>query len=92
MPSVTTVGQETTRGAVPLTALRRGESGVISRVDPGLDAQVQRRLRLLGFCEGREVSYVRRAFWAGPRIFRICDVQMCIRAEQAAMIHVTPAA
>lgn len=78
-------------GMVPLTALGPGGSGVIAYVDPDLDHSVQHRLRLLGFCEGREISYVRRAFWSGPIVFRVCDVHMCIRAEQAAMIRVAAA-
>lgn len=91
MSAATTVGRRpAVDGTVPLTALGPGGSGTISHVDPDLDHSVQHRLRLLGFCEGREIAYVRRAFWAGPIVFRVCDVHMCIRADQAAMIHVRP--
>ena len=91
MPAATTTDRRPRLdGVVPLTALGPGDTGTISYVYPDLDHSVQHRLRLLGFCEGREIAYVRRAFWSGPIVFRVCDVHMCIRADQAAMIHVRP--
>ena len=89
MSAATTISRRSSvDGTVPMTSLRPGDTGVISHVDSDLDHSVQHRLCLLGFCEGREITYVRRAFWSGPLVFRVCDVQLCIRAEQAAMIHV----
>ena len=85
-----TIDRSAVDTTVPLTVLKRGESGVITHVDEGLEPSVQHRLRLLGFCEGRKVTYVRRAFWFGPMIFQVCDVNMCIRSQQAGRIHVAP--
>lgn len=73
---------------VPLSSLRCGQRGVICRVAADCDSSVCHRLQLLGFSEGRAISKVRQAPLGGPMIFRVCDVQMCLRQAHADLVLV----
>ena len=77
--------------SVSLGQLRCGERGVICGIAAMGDAAAQRRLRQLGFVEGREVELVRRAPLGSPVVVRVCDAQICLRSAQTELISVATA-
>lgn len=77
--------------ARPLGQLRCGERGVICNMAALGDAQMQERMRQLGFVEGREVELVRRAPLGSPVVVRVCDAQICLRRAQTNLITVSQA-
>ena len=50
--------------------------------------QVAQRLHDLGFREGVTVTCLRRAPLGSPLMFRVCDTDVCLRKQQAALIAV----
>lgn len=78
----------TDEAVIKLSGLRSGERAVITDVGGG-DPSICHRMHLLGFTRGREVSLVRRAPFKGPMVFRICDVDMCLREAQALLVSVS---
>jgi ferrous iron transport protein A len=75
-------------GGRRLSALRRGESGRVSGVDPTAPAPVARRLRDLGFRRDTVVSFVRRAPLGSPTIYRVGEADVCLRRAEASTITV----
>jgi ferrous iron transport protein A len=68
-------------GARNLTELKRGESGIIDRLDvPEEDAQ---RLMELGFLPGHTVTPARSAPGGDPRVFRVDGSEIALRRETA---------
>lgn len=65
-----------------LTHLKRGESGVLDRLDlPEADA---RRLMELGFVPGHSVTPAHSAPFGGdPRVFRVDGSEIALRRETA---------
>jgi ferrous iron transport protein A len=73
-------------GALPLTALQPGQSGVIVAV--ASDTGIGRRLLDLGFVPGTEVRVLRRAPLGDPVIFALRGMQICLRRGEAARVTV----
>ena len=68
-------------GARNLTELKRGESGVIDRIDlPAADAQ---RLMEMGFLPGHSVVPSHAAPGGDPRVFRVDGSEVALRRETA---------
>lgn len=53
------------------------------------DSVVAQRLHDLGFREGATVECIRRAPLGSPLMFRVCDTDICLRKQQAALIKVS---
>jgi Fe2+ transport system protein FeoA len=72
------------RGPV-LTDLRRGEAGVLDRLDlPDADA---RRLMELGFLPGSRITAALRAPGGDPLVFEVDGSEIALRRETAARLH-----
>ena len=64
-----------------LTVLRRGESGILERIDlPEDDAQ---RLMELGFVPGHSVTRAHSAPGGDPRVFQVDGSEVALRRETA---------
>jgi ferrous iron transport protein A len=64
-----------------LTELRRGEPGIIERIDlPEDDA---RRLMEMGFLPGHTVTWAHMAPGGDPRVFRVDGTEIALRRETA---------
>ncbi len=64
-----------------LTALKKGESGILDRIDMSdLDAQ---RLMELGFLPGHTVTRAHAAPGGDPRVFRVDGSEVALRRETA---------
>src|SRR5262249_9793818 len=69
------------RGPRNLTELKRGESGILDRLDlPDEDA---RRLMELGFIPGHAVVPAHSAPGGDPRVFRVDGSEVALRRETA---------
>jgi ferrous iron transport protein A len=67
--------------ALNLTHLKRGESGVLDRLDlPDDDA---RRLMEMGFVPGHSVTSAHAAPGGDPRVFRVDGSEIALRRETA---------
>ena len=65
-----------------LTALKRGESGILERIDlPEDDAQ---RLMELGFLPGQSITRAHSAPGGDPRVFQVDGSEVALRRETAA--------
>lgn len=53
------------------------------------DSTIAQRLHDLGFREGATVECLRRAPLGSPLMFRVCDTDICLRKQQAALIKVS---
>ena len=70
-----------THVARSLTVLKRGESGIIARIDlPEDDA---RRLMELGFLPGHKVTRAHSAPGGDPRVFQVDGSEVALRRETA---------
>ena len=68
-------------GTLNLTHLKRGESGVLDRLElPEDDA---RRLMELGFVPGHTVTSAHQAPSGDPRVFRVDGSEVALRRETA---------
>ena len=63
------------------SSLRRGERGVLDRID--LPEDVSRRLMELGFLPGSPVVAARSAPGGDPRVFRVDGAEIALRRETA---------
>ena len=64
-----------------LTVLKRGETGVLDRIDlPDDDAQ---RLMELGFLPGHSITRAHAAPGGDPRVFRVDGSEVALRRETA---------
>jgi len=69
------------KGPRNLTELRRGESGILERLDlPEDDA---RRLMEMGFLPGQRVTRGHAAPGGDPRVFRVDGTEVALRRETA---------
>ena len=73
-----------------LASLKRGQKGVIRRVD-AVDPQVQ-RLMVLGLVEGAEVEHAGAAIGGDPIEFRLFGCGISLRQEHAKHFKVSPVA
>jgi ferrous iron transport protein A len=64
-----------------LTALKKGETGILDRIDMS-DADAQ-RLMELGFLPGHTVSRAHAAPGGDPRVFRVDGSEVALRRETA---------
>jgi ferrous iron transport protein A len=69
------------RAARNLTELKRGESGILDRLD--LPEEDARRLMELGFIPGHSVVPAHSAPGGDPRVFRVDGSEVALRRETA---------
>ena len=67
-----------------LTELRRGESGILDRLD--LPEEDARRLMEMGFLPGHAVTPAHAAPGGDPRVFRVDGSEVALRRETAARL------
>jgi len=60
-------------------------------VSVGGDQDLRRRLLEMGFCNGVEVSVIRRAPLGDPIEFRLRGFHLSLRSEQAQHVKIVPA-
>ncbi len=74
------------RGAAAstLVELRRGEQGILERID--LPPEAGRRLMELGFIPGTVVTAAGCAPGGDPRVFRVDGSEVALRRETAALL------
>jgi ferrous iron transport protein A len=64
--------------------LRRGEQGVLDRLD--LPEDISRRLMELGFVPGSSIVAARSAPGGDPRVFRVDGSEIALRRDTAAQL------
>jgi len=65
----------------PITALKRGETGILDRIDlPEPDA---RRLMEMGFLPGHTIVPAQAAPGGDPRVYRVDGSEIALRRETA---------
>jgi len=69
------------RAARSLTVLKRGESGILERIE--LPADDARRLMELGFLPGHTVTRAHSAPGGDPRVFQVDGSEVALRRETA---------
>lgn len=69
------------RAARNLTELKRGESGILDRLD--LPEEDARRLMEMGFLPGHAVTPAHAAPGGDPRVFRVDGSEVALRRETA---------
>ncbi len=67
-----------------------GVGGCGRVVSVGGDADLRRRLLEMGFCNGAEVRFVRKAPMGDPLEFRLRGYHLSLRREQARHISIQP--
>ncbi len=69
------------RAGHPITVLRRGESGILDRIElPEPDA---RRLMEMGFLPGHTIVPAQSAPGGDPRVYRVDGSEIALRRETA---------
>ena len=71
-----------------LSELTVGETGVLVALD--LPENVQNHLMHMGFVPGAEVTALRRAPAGDPTVYGIDGMEIALRHETAAAIHIRP--
>ena len=71
-----------------LTELRRGEHGVLDRID--LPEDEARRLMEIGFLPGHTVTPAHSAPGGDPRVFRVDGTEVALRRETARKLLLRP--
>jgi len=71
-------------GGPSLVELRRGEHGVLDRIE--LPAEFSQRLMELGFLPGSAIVAARSAPGGDPRVFRVDGSEVALRRETAARL------
>jgi ferrous iron transport protein A len=74
----------TWEGTRTLMTLRRGEQGVLAKLN--LPEDVAYRLMLLGFVPGAQVEFSSSAPGGDPRVFRVEGTEVAMRRETAEQI------
>ena len=76
-------------GSATLLDLRRGDAGILDRIDlPGDEA---RRLMELGFLPGARVTAGFSAPGGDPRVFQVDGSEIALRRETAKRLKIRPA-
>ncbi len=75
-------------GAPSLVELRRGEHGVLDRIE--LPHDISQRLMELGFLPGSPVVAAGSAPGGDPRVFRVDGAEIALRRETAACLILRP--
>ena len=76
--------RRTAHHPVNLAELKRGERGVLDRID--LPGEVAQRLMELGFLPGTQVTRAASAPGGDPRVFRVDGSEIALRCETAARL------
>ena len=69
-----------------LSELKIGQAGIIEQLEA--EQPFRQRLMALGFRIGKEVRPVRQALFGGPLQVRVGSVNVMLRRNDAALIHV----
>jgi ferrous iron transport protein A len=67
-----------------------GSDARVQRFSVGLQPEVSRRLRELGFGQGDLVRCLRAAPLGGPRVYAVCGAAFALEAELAQQVLVSP--
>lgn len=78
----------TTQIAQTLATAKAEQTFTVTGFCEGASPQVAQRLHDLGFRVGVTVTCLRRAPLGSPLMFRVCDTDVCLRKQQAALIAV----
>jgi len=78
------------RPAATVMELRRGEQGVLERID--LPEEDARRLMEMGFLPGHTITPAHAAPGGDPRVFRVDGSEVALRRETARKLILRPAA
>lgn len=73
--------RETAPGVRNLTALKRGESAILDRID--MPEEEARRLMEMGFLPGHTVTPAHSAPGGDPRVFQVDGSEIALRRETA---------
>jgi ferrous iron transport protein A len=73
--------RETAKTARNLTELKRGEHGILERID--LPEEDARRLMEMGFLPGHTITPAHAAPGGDPRVFRVDGSEVALRRETA---------
>jgi ferrous iron transport protein A len=73
--------REAAPGVRNLTALKRGESAILDRID--LPEEESRRLMEMGFLPGHTVTPAHSAPGGDPRVFQVDGSEIALRRETA---------
>ena len=73
----------------PLAELRPGQVGTIAAWGSELDPAAIRRFEDLGFCEGAEVTVLRRAPLGDPCVYGIAGYEIAVRRDHTKHLLVT---
>jgi len=68
-----------------LTLLQPGQIAQIKAINT--DEGIEQRLQALGFRPGREITLIRRAWFAGPLHVRIGTTEVMVRRREAEQIY-----
>ncbi|MFO1370852.1 MAG: ferrous iron transport protein A [Candidatus Competibacteraceae bacterium] len=71
---------------VRLSELAIGQEGIIEDLEA--EEQFRQRLLALGFRVGKQVRLIRQALFGGPLQVRVGSVNVILRRNDAALIHV----
>jgi|SRR5579862_3972578 ferrous iron transport protein A len=80
--------RETARTARNLTELKRGEHGILERID--LPEEDARRLMEMGFLPGHTITPAHAAPGGDPRVFRVDGSEVALRRETAIRMILRP--
>jgi ferrous iron transport protein A len=80
--------KQASRRAATVAELRRGEAGVLDRLD--VDDDIAGRLMELGFIPGAVIIAAASAPGGDPRIFRVDGSEVALRTETARRILLRP--
>ncbi|MDY6051277.1 MAG: FeoA family protein [Rothia sp. (in: high G+C Gram-positive bacteria)] len=84
-----TTGQPGKSADPTLATARTSQTFTVSGFCQGADQTAAQRLHDLGFRQGTTVECLRRAPLGSPLMFRVCDTDICLRKQQAALITVS---
>lgn len=83
-----TLAPGTNAPTATLAGARPRETFTVQGFCENADDAVMQRLHDLGFRAGMSIECLRRAPMGSPLMFRVCDTDICLRKQQAALILV----
>ncbi len=75
----------------PLSRARKGDRGVVARVDPGGGHDIERRLIEMGLVEGARIEVLHEGLIGrDPIALKVDDMRVALRRREAAYIAIEP--
>ena len=87
-PILKSILQMSVKSAKSLSELRRGQHGILDRLD--LPADQALRLMELGFLPGTHIAAAHAAPGGDPRVYRVDGSEFALRRETAARLMLRP--